>query len=122
MSGESREKYALRKLYPDVVEVISQNIEWFSVRLIREQFITTHTSDSINTTLGLSAASKATRLLSSVQTKISVSSDGKAWFEKFVSILKEDCVYQDLVRKLQDKWGKGFKWLFTLLCQCVDIY
>ena len=113
MAGEPPEKYALRIHTLKVVKAIELNLDVIAQRLIQQDFITTHQASNITGTLGISSFDKASKLMSSVTTKMVYDSRQK-WFEKFVYILAEDTTTGDLVKVLVEDFGKTFLTVWSM--------
>lgn len=107
-SGERAERYALRVNLTDLTEAVEFNLEVIAQRLEQEAFITSHQRRSITDTTGLSFASKASRLLNCVLTKVN-SDTGEKWFERFVHIIANCTTENELVKKLIRDFSKSHK-------------
>ena len=93
----NKEYESLAKFTADLSNLLQHNVVTVSGRLLVKGLVTKDVHDSMLTTEGVSSQNKASRLISCVLDRVKCSS---RCFHDFISVLREDAYYDDVVLKI----------------------
>ena len=99
----NKEYQSLSKFTVDLSNLLQHDVVAVSGRLLEKRLVTKNVHDSMLTTEGVSSQKNAARLMSCVLDRVKCSS---RCFHDFVSVLREDAFYEDVVVKIVEAHGK----------------
>ena len=105
----NKEYKLLERFTADLSSLLQHNVVAVSGRLLEKGLVTKNVHDSMLTTVGVSSQNNAARLMSCVLDKVKYSS---RCFYDFISVLREDAYYKDIVLKITEAHSKYFIILF----------
>ena len=94
---------SLAKFTADLSNLLQYNVVTVSGRLLEKGLVTKDVHDSMLTTEGVSSQKNAARLMSCVLDGVKCSS---RCFHDFISVLREDAYYEDIVLKITEAYSK----------------
>ena len=93
----NKEYESLEKFTADLSNLLQHDVVTVSGRLLKKGLVTKNVHDSMLTTEGVSSQRNAARLMSCVLDRVKCSS---RCFHDFISVLREDAYYEDVVLKI----------------------
>ena len=93
----NKEYESLAKFTADLSNLLQHDVVAISSRLLEKGLVTKNVHDSMLTTEGVSSQKNAARLISCVLDRVNCSS---RCFRDFISVLREDAYYEDIVVKI----------------------
>ena len=94
---------SLAKFIADLSNLLQHDVVAISGRLLEKGLVTKNVHDSMLTTEGVSSQKNAARLMSCVLDRVKCSS---RCFHDFISVLREDAYYEDVVLKITEAYSK----------------
>ena len=101
----NKEYESLAKFTTDLSSLLQYDVVAVSGRLLEKRLVTKNVHDSMLTTDGVSSQKNAARLISCVLDRVKCSS---RCFHDFISVLREDAYYEDVVVKIVEAHSKYF--------------